>query len=72
MVCQLGNLIYYLNACYVTLYTKGMGSGIQGTEKANKLLSVMTVYRNAFHNGAMVHTYYKFMKALSTKFLCHV
>ena len=38
------------------LYPKGMGSGIQATEKTNKPLSVTTVCRNAFHNGAMVHT----------------
>ena len=29
MVCQLGNLIYYLHACYTILYPEGMGSGIQ-------------------------------------------
>ena len=66
MVCHLRNLIYYLHACYTILYPKGMGSGIQAIDKTNELLSVMTVCRNAFHNGAMAHTCYKFMKVLST------
>ena len=55
MVCQLRNLIYYLHACYAILYPKGMGSGIQAIDKTNELLSVMTVCRNSFHNGAMGH-----------------
>ena len=42
-------------------YTKGMGSGIQATDKTNELLSVMTVFRNAFHNGAMSYTCYKWV-----------
>ena len=42
-------------------YTKGMGSGIQATDKTNELLSVMTVCRNAFHNGAMSYTCYKWV-----------
>ena len=39
---------------------------IQAIDKANELLSVMTVCRNAFQNGAMAYTCYKFMKLLST------
>ena len=66
---QLRNLMYYLNTCYAILYSKSMGSGIQIINKSNKLLSVMTVCRNAFHNGAMAYTCYKFMKVLSTEFL---
>ena len=31
-----------------------------------KLSSVMIVCRNVFHNGAMTHTCYNFMKVLST------
>ena len=57
MVFQLRNFIYYLSACYAMLYSKGMDSGIQATDKTNELLSVMTVCRNAFHNGAMAYTY---------------
>ena len=30
-----------------------LGSGIQNTGKLNKLLSVMTVCRHDFHDGAM-------------------
>ena len=45
-----------------------MGSGIQATDKTSLLLSVITVYRNAFRNGAMAHTGYKFMKVLSAEF----
>ena len=66
------NLIYYLHACYAILYPKGMGSGIQATDKTNELLSVMTVCRNALRNGAMAYTCHKFMKVLSTEFLWHV
>ena len=51
---------------------KGTSSGIQAIGKTNKVLSVMTVCRNAFHNSAMPHTCYKFMKALSTEFLWRV
>ena len=50
MVCQLKNLIYSLHACY----PEGMA-----IDKTNELLSVMTVCRKAFHNGAMAHTCYK-------------
>ena len=32
----------------------------------------MTACRNPFHNGAMAHTYYQFMKVLSTGLLWHV
>ena len=69
MVCELINLIYYLNASYAVLYPKCMGSGIQAIEKINKLLSAMTACRNAFHNGPMTHTCYKFMKVLYTTFI---
>ena len=58
MDCQLRNLRYYLRTCYAIFYPKGMGSGIQATNKTNELLSVMTVCRNAFHNGSMAHTCY--------------
>ena len=37
-----------------------MGSEIQALDKTNKLLSVMTVCRNAFHNGTMAHICHKF------------
>ena len=53
-----------MNACFTILYQKGMGSGIQAIDKTNEFLSVMTVCRNAFHNGAMANTCYKFMKVL--------
>ena len=66
MVCHLRNLIYYLQACYAIVYPKSMASGIKTIEKTNELSSVMTVCRNAFHNGAMAHTCTKFMKVLST------
>ena len=66
MVCQLGNLMYYLHACYAVLYPKGMCSGIQAIDKTTELLSVMAVCRNAFHNGPMAHTCYKLMKVLPT------
>ena len=48
-----------------------MGSGIQAIDKTNELLPVMTVCRNNFHNGAMTHSCYKFMKVLSVEFLWH-
>ena len=54
------------------LYSKGMGSRIQVIDKTNEHLSVMPVCRDAFHNGAMAYTCYKFMKVLSTEFLWHV
>ena len=64
MACQLRNLIYYLPACYTYLsYSKGIGSEIGTIDKANE-----PVYRNAFNNGAMTHTPYKFMNVLSTDF----
>ena len=47
----LRNLIYYLNACYVILYPKDMGSGIQAIDTTNELLSLTTVCRNAFHSA---------------------
>ena len=65
MVCELRNLIYDLNACYAILYLKGMGSVIQAIDKTNELLTVMTVCKNAFHNGAMACICYKFLKVLS-------
>ena len=34
---------------------KCIGSGSQNTGKPNKLLSVMTVCRNGFHNGVMAY-----------------
>ena len=37
------------------IYPKGIGSGIQNTGKPNKLLSLMTVYRHDFHDGAMAY-----------------
>ena len=49
-----------------------MGSGIQAIDKTNKLLSVMTVCRNVFHNGDITYICYKFMKVLSIKFLWYV
>ena len=64
--------MHYLNACYAILYPKGMGSEIQAIDKTNKLSSVINVCKNVFHNGAMAHTSYKFMKVLSTKCLWHV
>ena len=54
------------------LYPKGMGNVIQAIEKTNELPSVMTLCKNAFHNGDMAHTCYKLMKVLSTEFLWHV
>ena len=60
------NLTYYLNVCYAILNPKDTGSGIRAIFKINKLLSVMAVCRNVFHNGATAHTCYKFMKVLST------
>ena len=51
MFCQLRKLIYYLNLCYAILYPKGMDSGIQAIDKTNQLLSVIIVFRNAFHNA---------------------
>ena len=39
-------------------YTQ-MGSEIQAIDKANEILSFMTVCRNVFHNGSMAHTCYK-------------
>ena len=68
MIGQLRNLIHYLHACYATLYPKGMGRGIQATDKTNELLSVITVCKNALHNDAMAHTCYKFMKILSAEY----
>ena len=65
MVCQFGNLTYYFHACYAILYPKGISSGIQAIDKANELLSIMTACENAFDNGIMAHTCYKFMKILS-------
>ena len=47
-----------LHACYAILHRKGMGSEIPTIVKANELLSVMTGCRNAFHNGAIAHTYH--------------
>ena len=38
-----------------TLYPKSIDSGIQTTDKPNKLLSVMTVCRCGFHNGVMAY-----------------
>ena len=55
MVCQLRNLVYELHASYAIIHSKGMGSEIQAIDKANELLSVMTVCINVFHNGAMAH-----------------
>ena len=52
MGCHLINLIYYVNACCAILYQKCMGNGVQANDTI-KILSVMTVCRNAFHNGAM-------------------
>ena len=52
LVCQLRNLIHYLNACYAILYPEGIGIEIQTIDKTNKLLSVMTVRRDAVHNRA--------------------
>ena len=57
MVCQLINLIYYLNACYAILYPKGMGSRIQTINKTNELLTVIIVCRNVLDNGAIAYTY---------------
>ena len=57
-----------MHACYAILYPKGIVSGIQAIDKIHELLSVMTVCRSAFHNGAMAHTFHKFMKVLSTEF----
>ena len=37
-----------------------------------KLLSVMTVCRNAYNAGTMAHTYYESMKVLFTELLWHV
>ena len=54
------------------LYQKGMGSGIQAIDKTNEILSFMTVCRNAFDNGIMAYTCYKFMKVLFTKFSWHL
>ena len=49
-----------------------MGSGILATDKTNELLSVMVAFKNAFHNGTMAHTCYKYMKVLSAEFLWYV
>ena len=38
-----------------------MSSGIQAINKANELLSVMAMCRNAFHNDAIGYTCYKLM-----------
>ena len=57
MIYQLRNLNHHLHPCFAILYPKGMGSGTQAIDKTNKLLLVMTVCRNVFHNGAMTHTY---------------
>ena len=38
-----------------TLYPKSIDSGIQTTDKPNKLLSVMTVCKCGFHNGVMAY-----------------
>ena len=46
------------------LYPNCVSSGIQAIDKTNELLSVMTVCINTIHNGAMAHTFYKFMKVL--------
>ena len=54
------------------LYPKGMGSGIQAINETTELLSVLNVCRKVFYNGVMVHTYYKFMKVISTEFLWYV
>ena len=43
MVCQLRNLMYHFNVCCAILYHKGMGSKSQAIDKANELLSAMTV-----------------------------
>ena len=56
MVCYLRNLIYYLSAGYAILNLKGMSNGLQAIVNTNELLSVMTVCKNAFHNGAMAYT----------------
>ena len=56
-----------MSACYAILYPKGMGSGVQATDKTNEPLPVMTVCRDTFDNGAMVYTCYTFMKVLSTE-----
>ena len=37
------------------VYPKCIGSGIQNTRKPNKLLSLMTVCRYDFHDGAMAY-----------------
>ena len=61
-----------MNTCYVILYTEGMGSEIQATDKTNEVLPAMTVCRNIFHNGPMAYTCYAFIKVLSTELLWHV
>ena len=38
------------------VYPKYMGSGIQVTDQANELSSVMTVCRHGFHNCVMAYT----------------
>ena len=60
------------STCFAMLYPKGMGRGIQATEKTNILLSVMSLCGNDFHNDAIAHTYCKFIKVLSTEFLWRV
>ena len=56
-----------LNDCYAILCPKSTGSRIQ----TYKLLSVMTMCRNAYNTGTMAHTYYEPMKVLFTEFLWH-
>ena len=60
MVSQFRNLIYLCITYMLAMlsYTQ-MGSGIQAIDKANEILSFMTVCRNVFHNGSMAHTCYK-------------
>ena len=41
-----------------------MSNGIQVIDKTNEFLSIMTVWINTIHNGAMAHTFYKFMRVL--------
>ena len=62
------NVLLTCLLCY--LIPKRYGQcGIQAIDKTNEFLSVMTVCKNAFHNGALAHTCYKFMKVLSIEFL---
>ena len=72
MVSLLRNSMDYLNAYYFLVWPKCMGIGIQIVDKTNETLSVMTVFRNTFRNGAMAYTCYKFMKVLFTELSWHV